>query len=173
MNLIKQISLIAVILLLSSVVMLAQSDKVNWYSLEDAIQATQDNPKKIFVDVYTDWCGWCKRMDKAAFTDPKVIEYLNSNFYPVKFNAEQKTPITYKGKTYEFVKSGRRGYNQLAAKLLNGRLAYPTTLVLDENAESIIISPGFKDNHGIMRELKFAHEEIYKTQSFEEYKARG
>jgi len=35
-----------------------------------ALTTTEESPKKIFIDVYTDWCGWCKRMDKATFQRP-------------------------------------------------------------------------------------------------------
>ena len=54
----------------------------------------------MFIDVYTDWCGWCKRMDASTFKDPTVAAYLNANFYPVKLNAETRDTITFNGKTY-------------------------------------------------------------------------
>ena len=53
---------------------------VKWYSLEEAVALQKKKPKKIFIDMYTDWCGWCKRMDATTFTDPAVSAYLNENF---------------------------------------------------------------------------------------------
>lgn len=134
---------------------------VKWYTMEDALKANQKEPKKFFVDVYTDWCGWCKVMDKNTFTDPKVADYLNEHFYPVKFDAEQKEAITVNGKTYEWVNGGRRGVNTLAYALLNGRLSYPSVVYLTEKLESIRVSPGYKTPDQILPELQYAAEEAY------------
>lgn len=86
----------------------------------------EKDKKKIVVDIYTDWCGWCKRMDASTFQDPKVIKAINKNFYAVKFNAEQKEDINFKSKVYQFVPQGNRGYHSLAAEITQGRLSYPT-----------------------------------------------
>ena len=87
---------------------------------EEAVQkaSTEASPKKLFIDVYTDWCGWCKKMDKDTFQNAEVAAYMSENFYMVKLDAEQKEPIEFKGKTYNFVATGRRGYHELAAALL-------------------------------------------------------
>ena len=86
---------------------------------------------------------------------------MNENFYPVKFDAEQKEAITVKGKTYEWVNGGRRGVNTLAYALLNGRLSYPSVVYLTENLESIRVSPGYKTPDQILPELQYAAEEEY------------
>jgi len=142
---------------------------IAWHTWEEAIELTNKNPKKIFVDVYTDWCGWCKRMDKTTFTDPEIIKYINDNFYPVKFNAEQKEPVQYKGHELKFVQSGRRGYHELASALLDGRMSYPSVVYLDKDQNRITISPGYKDVSGMIKELKFIGEEIYKELTFDQY----
>ncbi|MCI5082127.1 MAG: DUF255 domain-containing protein [Saprospiraceae bacterium] len=139
----------------------AEQGAVKWYSLEEALAANQETPKKFFIDVYTDWCGWCKVMDRKTFSDPKIAAYLNTNFYPVKFDAEQKESITVKGETFEWVAGGRRGVNKLAYSLLNGRLSYPSVVYMNENFERIRVSPGFKTPEQILPELKFAVEEQY------------
>ena len=118
--------------------------EIQWMSLEQALQANQKHEKKIFIDMYTSWCGWCKVMDQKTFTDPEVIRYINENFYAVKFDAEQKTPITYKGKKYEFIPTGRRGIHALAYELLNRNASYPSFVLLDENLTRIGILKGFK-----------------------------
>lgn len=146
-------------------------DKVNWLSWEEAVELSKETPKKIYVDVYTNWCGWCKKMDKSTFTDPKVIELLNAEFYAVKFNAEQKESITWNDNTFKFVKSGRRGAHELAMSLLDNRMGYPSFVLLDEDFSRIMISPGFKRAPQVMKELNFAKDEIYKTSSWEDYNA--
>ncbi len=105
----------------------------------------QEENKKFIIDLYTDWCGWCKRMDKVTFQNPEIAAYINENYIAIKFNAEQKGDINYLGNVYEFVNSGRRGYHALAAKLTDGRLSYPTVIFLDENKELIQALPGFLD----------------------------
>ena len=54
---------------------------VKWYTWEEAVKANEQEQRKIFVDVYTDWCGWCKRMDAMTFKNPDVIKVLNESFW--------------------------------------------------------------------------------------------
>jgi len=51
--------------------------KINWMSFEEAYELNKTQPKKIFIDMWTYWCGWCKRMDATTFTNPVVVEYMN------------------------------------------------------------------------------------------------
>ena len=116
--------------------------------------------KKLFIDVYTQWCGWCKKMDKTTFRNPIIIDYINQNYLPVKFDAEQKIPIEFLGKEYNFVKKGRRGYHELAAALLQNKLSYPTVVFLDENANMIQPLPGYRaaaDFHPILEYIGKGH----------------
>jgi len=127
---------------------------LKWYDFENAMAVNKTAQKKVLVDVYTSWCGWCKVMDKKTFTDPEVVNYLNENFVLVKFNAEIKEPIEYKGQTYQFKKMGRRGANGLAIQLLNGRLAYPSLVYLDADFNKLKTSPGYKTPEKLLRELR-------------------
>lgn len=149
--------------------------ELKWYTWEEAIELCKTKPKKLCVDVYTDWCSWCKRMDKGTFTDPKVMEYLAANYYPVKFNAEQKESIEFKGQTFTYVSPEQtkgRGVHTLAYALLNGKMGYPSLVYLDETQVPIIISPGYKEAPDLMTELTFISEGHYKTTTWEEYKSK-
>lgn len=121
------------------------TDEINWMTWSEVENALKKEKKKVFVDVYTDWCGWCKRMDKTTFEDKEIIKYINNNFYAVKFNAEQEETITLAGNKYKYVKDGRRGYNQLAADLLKGRLSYPSIVFLNDDLSLIQPIPGYYD----------------------------
>ena len=140
---------------------------VKWYTIEEAYLLTQKQPKKIMIDVYTDWCSWCKVMDSKTFSNATIADYVNKNFYAVKFNAEQKEDISLNGKTYKFVASGSRGYHQLAAELLNGQLGYPSVVFLDEKTKMIQPVQGYiqaKQFDGIVR---FIGEDAYKSKTWE------
>ena len=90
---------------------------IKWMSWEEAMTAMEENPKKIFIDVYTDWCGWCKRMDATTFKDPTVAAYISENYYAVKLDAEQRAKIVYDGHTFNFdSKYGRRGAHELQVR---------------------------------------------------------
>lgn len=150
----------------------APAKAVKWYTFEEAVALSQKNPKKMFIDVYTDWCGWCKRMDNTTFTDARVAAYLNENFYPVKFNAEQKDKVEFRGHTLKFLaEASRRGVHELAYALLDGRLGYPAFVYLDGKQDRISISPGYKEADALLVELEFVDKELYKSMTFEDYKA--
>ena len=148
-------------------------ESIKWYTWEEAHELSKTAPKKVFIDLYTDWCGWCKKMDATTFQDPDVVKYLNENFYPVKFNAEQKEAIVFGDKTFEFTAAGRRGYHQLAFALLDGRMGYPAFVMLDETFARILISPGYKQVPQLMKELSFAQEEAYKSMSFDDFATKA
>ena len=103
-----------------------ENEKIQWMTWDEAIQQNQVKEKIIFVDVYTNWCGWCKKMDATTFKNPKIVDYMNENYYAVKFNAEQRESITFNGQEFKFVPNGRRGSHELAAALLDGRMSYPS-----------------------------------------------
>ena len=116
---------------------------IHWYTLEEALIANENEPKKIFIDMYTDWCGWCKVMDQKTFTNSEVIQKLNGDYYPVKFNAEQSAPVNFKGQSYTFIPSGRKGIHSLAYTLLDQQPSYPSFVVLDENLNRLNIIKGY------------------------------
>ena len=149
----------------------AHAQDINWISWEEAVELskTDAQPKKIFVDVYTDWCGWCKKMDKNTFQNPEVSKYMQDNFYMVKMDAEGKDPIKYQGKTFKFVPSGRRGYHELAAALLQGRMSYPTVVFLDEQLNMLSPVPGYQQVEPFMQIAKYFGENIYKDKDWESY----
>jgi thioredoxin-related protein len=135
----------------------AQAQEIKWMTLDEALEAQKKNPKPIFMDVYTDWCGPCKMLDKNTFHDKTVAEYINANYYAVKFNAEGNDAVTYKGKKYSnpnYV-AGRKGRNSVHEFTLFLKVrAYPSMMVFDEkgNVKEPII--GYHTPDQLMEVLK-------------------
>lgn len=140
--------------------------QINWMTVEEAIAAAAKSPRKIMVDVYTKWCGPCKMMSQNTFTDPTFIEYMNANYYCVKFDAESPEPVQYKGQTYanpdyDATKQGRNGVHQFA-RYLNVS-AYPTLVFLDENGTYIGPVVGYKVAKDLEIFVKFFANNDYKS----------
>jgi thioredoxin-related protein len=142
---------------------------VKWYSIEEAEKLNKQQPRKIIIDVYTDWCGWCKRMDKETFNHPVIAEYLNKHYYPVKLDAESREDIAFMGTTYKFVSQGSKGYHELAAGLLNGKMGYPSVAYLNEKMEMLSVIEGYKTAQWLEPVLSYIAEDKYTSESFEEY----
>lgn len=137
--------------------------KINWISFEEAIEKNKKNPKKIFVDLYTNWCTWCSRMEKVTFENPVIAEYINENFYAVKFDAETKQDIFFKDQRYHFVPDATtNGVHGMALHLTRGRLNYPSVIFLDEAMENPQPVPGFQNPVVMDKLLKFFGEDFYK-----------
>lgn len=144
-------------------------EKINWLSFEDAIAANKKTPKPILIDVYTDWCGYCKKMDRTTYANKTIIKAINNNFYAVKLDGEGKKDITYKDQTFKFQKSGRNGYHQLSASLMDGKLSYPTTILLSKTEEKLQSIPGYLDKKTFEKILGFFSEEHYKTSNWTDF----
>jgi thioredoxin-related protein len=148
---------------------------VKWMSFEEAVEKSKTEKRKIFIDVYTDWCGWCKVMDKNTFTDPEIAKLLNEKFYPVKLDAEQPGDITFRGNTFKFVPYGNKGVHQLAAALLNNQLSYPNFVFLDEEFRLVPIYsgytsvPGYKKPEEFHVFLSFVSGDFYQKENIQEY----
>jgi len=140
----------------------SSSAKIKWMDFEEAVALNKKKPKKIFIDMYTDWCGWCKKMDGATFINPVIVEYMNANYYAVKFNAERKDTVVYNGT--KFVNpnpTGQRSSHQLAMELLSGRMSYPSFIFLDENLNKITTVPGYRKAPEFESILHFFGENAY------------
>ncbi len=141
--------------------------KIKWMTIEEAFAASQKKPKKIFIDVYTDWCGWCKVMDRNTFTNPVIVEYMNENYYSVKLNAEGKEDITLGARTYKTVGN----VHELAATLLKGQMSYPTTVYLNEKLELIQPVPGYLEPRMFHQITTYFASNSHTKEAFEQFKA--
>jgi thioredoxin-related protein len=147
----------------------AAEGEVKWMTFEEAMTKSKTEKRKIFIDVFTDWCGWCKVMDRSTFNDPVVAKLLNEKFYPVKFNAEQRDNIVFNGTTFKFVASGNSGYHEFAAALLQNQMSYPTVVFLDEEFRMIQPLPGYRKAPEFHMIAQFIGDDHYKTEKWEAF----
>ncbi len=143
------------------------SAAIEWISIEEAEKRMKNEPRKVLVDVYTNWCGWCKRMDQTTFKDPKVVDYINKNYYAVKLNAEQDGAIQFGGRTYEKTQK----YHDLAIVLLQGKMSFPSVAYIDTDKKVITSVPGFQTAQDMIKIVSFIGEDFWKTTPWETYSA--
>jgi thioredoxin-related protein len=129
-------------------------DQIKWLKFEEAIAANAQNPKMLLIDVYTDWCGWCKKMDKDTFTDPKVIAHINSNFYAVKMNAENTQ------RTFDFM--GKQYTEAQMAAAMRVR-SYPNFVIIEPKLQNIAQLPGYRAPEAFLAGLTELIEKAFKA----------
>jgi len=157
--------LLVVVMMCSTGIISAQ--EINWVSLNEALELQKTEPKKIMMDAYTSWCGPCKMLDKNTFQNKDVAEYVNENFYAVKFDAEGKESISYQGNTYEnsdydpAKKNTRNSVHDFTRAL--GVNAYPTIVFFDESAQVIAPVRGYQKPQQLEVYLK-----LFKTDKYKE-----
>ncbi len=112
-----------------------QMGSVHWLTFDQLEDSLSIKPKKVFIDFYTKWCTYCRKMDKVVFTKPDVINLLNQDYYAVRFDAESEADITFGSRTFvnDQLGKSRTPVHQIAQLLAlrEGQFAPPTLVVLD------------------------------------------
>ena len=143
-------------------------DEVHWMSIQEAEAKMREKPKKVIINFYTSWCGWCKRMDATTYSNPSLIKYVNNNFYAVRFDAESRESFMFNGKEYHFEPQYK--CNTFAMELLKGQLGYPTTVFMMENFQNPNPIPGYQQVKDMEMFLLFFGDNICMHRQFEDYK---
>lgn len=106
---------------------------VEWKGWNAGLAAAASSHRPVVVDVYTDWCRWCKQMDREVYGRADVAQYLAAHFVTVKLNAESGEPVSYQG----------RSSNARALASSFGVSGYPTTIFLASDGERLANVPGY------------------------------
>lgn len=129
-------------------------------SFEEVDSLQQIQKRKIIVFIHTDWCQYCQRMKTTTFKNKEIIEKLNSDFYFIDFNAEDKRNISFNNQTFKYQPTGNNvGLHELALQLgrINKQIVYPVLCVLNEKNEIILQYNNYlnpKDFKLILEKLK-------------------
>jgi len=143
------------------------ANQVYWLSFSDALRLAKINGKKVLVDVYTDWCGWCKIMDQKTYSNGSVVNYINQKYFAVKLDAWTTDVIEFQG--MEFGPLPGKKEHQLAYMLLDGKMAYPTTVIMDPDGQILSPVQGYLDPETMEKVLRYYGEDIYLTTPWKDY----
>ncbi len=145
-------------------------ETIKWLTIEEAEAGIATGQKKIMVYIFTDWCGWCRRMERETFSNATIAAYLNENFYAVKLDAEGADTMFYRSREFVNTDPGKkRHYHQLAQTLTQGRMSFPTVVFLDELMNPITVIPGFFPPAKFEPVLHYYKTNAYKTVDWEIY----
>ncbi|GAB2779829.1 thioredoxin family protein [Salinimicrobium soli] len=168
--------LLSFLFLFITVTAAVNAQEIKWMSMNEALKAQKKEPKKIFMDAYTDWCGPCKLLDRNTFSNKDVAQYINKNYYPVKFNAEGTEEIQYRDMTFgnpnhDPNRRGRNSQHQFASAMKIK--AYPSLVFFDEKGNLLGPIPGYRTPHQLEVFLKLFVGEEYKkintAEAFQKY----
>ncbi len=123
------------------------SEEIKWVDFNKGYDLAKKKNKIMLVDVYTDWCGWCKRMDRDAYAKPTVSDLVNKDFVAIRFNPE----VT--GVMYSFEGKSYTG-EQLAGVISNHQISgYPTTIFIYPKVKKTEIVVGYKNEEQMISVL--------------------
>ncbi|MEP6928203.1 MAG: DUF255 domain-containing protein [Ginsengibacter sp.] len=161
--------LVACLFILCSAKVNTNYDKPNWIKWNELTEKMKSESKPVLIDLYTNWCYWCKVMDKKTYNSSRVITYINNHFYPVKLDAETKDVLHWNDKSYNF--NDNYKVNDFTMYVTSGQPGFPTTVIFtDEKSEPVSIQ-GFLEPKEIEPILKYFGEGAYKKQTFTEFKS--
>lgn len=136
---------------------------LQWRTFDAGFSEAKKTGKKVLLDVFTDWCVWCKRLDKNVYGDPRVADYLNEHYIPVKLNPESKTNITYRDTAYS---SGQfaQGF---------GVTGYPTIIFFEPDGRPIDRLGGYVDANQFLPIIRFIGEDFYKKMTWDDFQKQS
>lgn len=161
----------SLLMILGTVTAYAQNaTKIKWLSFDQVEALRLENPrKKIMVDLYTDNCAFCRKLDLSTFQNEFISHYLNENFFPVRFNAQHKKDIIFDKKLFKLDNSG---YHELAIVLSLGDLGFPTLVFLDEDNQIIQPIQGYQTVDELERIMYYFANDIYLNTPWNEFVSR-
>lgn len=139
--------------------------KMNWVPIDSLSVIMQQQPRPVLFSIYTDWCGWCKKMDRTTYRNAKLIQYINEYYYPVKFNGEYKEPVEFNGQIFRY--NSENNIHELTLYLTRNEPAFPVTVFLSHLSANPAPLAGYLNAKEMEAPLKYFVEKP--DMSFEDY----
>ena len=108
-------------------------ERINWVSFEKLDSLLAVEPRETIIFVHTDWCSYCRKMEREIFTKPDIITAMN-NYYAVSLDAESVQEITFDQSIWKPTSNRKKigQYHPLALTLLKGKqMIFPSILRFD------------------------------------------
>ncbi len=117
-----------------------------------ALAAAKKDKRPVFVDFYTDWCSWCKKMDQETYTDPGIQKLIKEGWVAMKINAEDNSKKgVFNGKSMTYREIGQ--YFRVSG--------YPSFLFIDKEGKPVTVLPGYFPKTDFALVLKYFKDELY------------
>jgi len=129
------------------------------FTMAKAQKMAEAEQKKIIVDVYTDWCTWCKKLEREVYTDARIGDVVNEYFYVVRINAESEEEIIFNGRKIKM--------SELSSSF--GVKTYPSTVFIDSNGQTIGQQSGYMEVEVFEKLLAYVGSSAYKNLQFDDF----
>jgi thioredoxin-related protein len=149
------------------------TEGIHWLTINEVQEKMREKPKKVFIDFYTSWCGWCKKMEATTYTNPALVKYVNNNFYAVRFDAETQQTFQFNGKEYHFdpqYKASTFAVEMMLGPSGKGQMGYPTTVFMMEDFKNPNPIGGYHPVSEMEMFLLFFGDNICMHKQFEDYR---
>jgi len=94
----------------------------------------------IAVFLHADWCKFCRNMEQTTLKNKRVINWLNTEYYFISFDGEQKEAVEFNDHVFDYEPRGRNsGIHELARALgsMGGELTFPAFVILNSEYEIV------------------------------------
>jgi len=137
-------------------------NSIQWRTFDAGFSEAKKSGKKILVDFFTDWCVWCKQLDKNVYGDPKISGYLSEHYITIKLNPEVKATVTYMDTAYSA--------DQFAAAF--GVTGYPTIIFFEPDGKPIDRLGGYVDADHFLPIIRYIGEDIFKKMTWKDFQKK-
>jgi thioredoxin-related protein len=133
--------------------------EIKWRKFNTGLAEAKKTNKKVFIDVYTDWCKWCKKLDAEVYSDQTVIDYINKHYVPVKMNGESNDSVHFKDQSF----------TESTLSQAFGVTGFPTLIFLASNGDPINKLGSYLPKEQLLQIAEYIGEDYYKNKTWDDF----